>query len=233
MLNQGGSGNVTGFHVSRDGRLRPISNSTRNLSGSATSPTSLAFSPNGLFLVVTESATNKIDVFQVLENGALSGITTDASVDATPFAAAFDPHGALIIASASNFVTSYTLNRDLSLKVVSGSIPTEGQATCWSVISPNGRFVYTDNAATSNVSGFAIGEIGALKAIGSTIVAQSPAGSANLDMAESADGRFLYTLYAGTGAIGAFAVDRDGTLTALTPVTGLPAAAGLNGIAAY
>jgi 6-phosphogluconolactonase len=233
VLNQGGSGNVSGFRLSGNGRLRPISNSIRSLSGSATSPTSITFSPNGQFLVVTESATNKIDVFRVLGDGKLSGITTDTSSDVTPFAAVFDSNGALIVASATNFVSSYTLNRDLSLKVVSGSVPTQGQATCWGVVSSNGHRLFTDNANSSNVSGFAIARNGSLTAIDNTILAQSPAGSANLDIAESANGKFLYSLYAGTGGIGVFAVDHDGTLTALTPISGLPASSGLNGIAAY
>lgn len=233
VLNSKGDGNVSGFRVSGNGHLHAIRNSTRNLSGTATSPTSLAFSPNGLFMVVTESATDKIDVFRVFPDGALSGITVDASADATPFAALFDHNGALIVASASNFVTSYALEWNHSLEVITGSVPTLGMATCWNVIAGGGRLVYTANAASASVSGFEVGRNGSLTAIGNTVVAQSPAGSTNLDMAASADGRFIYNLEAGTGGIGVFSVDHDGDLKALAPVTGLPASAGLNGIAAY
>jgi DNA-binding beta-propeller fold protein YncE len=106
-------------------------------------------------------------------------------------------------------------------------------ATCWDVILPNGRAVYTDNAGTSNVSGFTIGHNGALAAIGGTIVGTNPDGSANLDQAVSANGKFVYTLNAGTGAIGEFSVESDAGLTRIGEVDGLPASAGLNGIAAY
>ena len=49
----------------------------------------------------------------------------------------------------------------------------------------------------------------------------------------AADGKFLYTLDAAAGAISGFAVDAaTGALTAVETETGLPAAAGIQGIAA-
>jgi 6-phosphogluconolactonase (cycloisomerase 2 family) len=49
----------------------------------------------------------------------------------------------------------------------------------------------------------------------------------------SSDGKFLFSLNAATGAIGAFAINAtNGTLTNLGTTGGLPASAGLNGIAA-
>ena len=56
VLNAGGNGNVSGFRVTPNGRLIAIPDSSKYLSGSATSPTSLALSPNRQFLVVAESA---------------------------------------------------------------------------------------------------------------------------------------------------------------------------------
>ena len=233
VLNSGGRGNVSGFHVSPDGRLRPIENSTRDLSGAATSPTSLAFSPNGLFLVVAESATNNIDVFHVYADGTLSDISVDPSSGATPFAAEFAPNGALIVANASNTISSYDVHWDQSLKAISASVPTLGLATCWNVVTPNGRYVYTANAMTSNLSGFEVERSSQLSPIGATVLAENPAGSANIDTTISADGRFVYTLNGGSGAIGVFSVSQNGNLAFLRTVGGLPAAAGLNGIAAY
>ncbi len=233
VLNSGGNGNVTGFNVSRDGALTQIANSTHSLSGTATSPTSLAFSPNGLFLVVAESATNNIDVFRVGRNGDLGPIAVNASSGATPFAAVFAPSGTLIVGNASNSISSYQLEWNGSLHLVTSELATDGAATCWDVVTPSGRLVYTANAGSSNLSGFAIGRDGTLSPLGNTIVASNPAGSTNLDTAISADGRFLYTLNAGTGAVGAFAIERDGSLQSLSPAEGLPASAGLNGIAAF
>jgi 6-phosphogluconolactonase (cycloisomerase 2 family) len=233
VLNAGGNGNVSGLRITGDGHLHPIQNSTSNLSGAATSPTSLAFSPNGRFLVVTEMATNKIDVFRVEPNGRLSAISVNASAGATPFAAVFAPNGTLIVANASNTISSYKLDWDQTLDVISDAIPTLGMATCWDVVLPNGHAVYTANANTSNLSGFTIARSGTLSAIAGTIVGTNPSGSANLDTAVSADGKFIYTLNAGTGAIGEFSVESDGGLLRFGEVDGLPASAGLNGIAAY
>jgi 6-phosphogluconolactonase (cycloisomerase 2 family) len=233
VLNSGGNGNVTGFHVGRDGGLTQIPNSTKGLSGTATSPTSLAFSPNGRFLVVAESATNNLDVFPVERNGELGSITVNPSSGAMPFAAVFAPNGTLMVGNASNSISSYELEWNGTLKLISGELATDGQATCWDVVTPNGRYVYTANAGSSNLSGFLIGRNGTLSPLGNTIVASNPAGSSNLDTTTSADGRFLYTLNAGTGAVGAFAIDQDGSLRSVSGVDGLPASAGLNGIAAF
>ena len=233
VLNSGGNGNIAGFYVNREGRLTQIPNSTRNLSGTSTGPTSLAFSPNGQFLVVTETATNNIDVFRVGRDGQLGPITVNPSSGATPFAALFAPNGSLLVGNASNSISSYELEWNGSLKVVTSQRPTDGAATCWDVVTPNGRFIYTANAGSSNLSGFEIGRNGTLSQLGNTIVASNPAGSTNLDIATSDDGQFLYTLNAGTGAIGEFAIDRDGSLRSLGTVEGLPASAGLNGIAAF
>jgi len=233
VLNSGGNGNVSGFHVSEDGHLWPIKDSTRNLSSTTTGATSLAFSPNREFLVVTETATNKIDVFRVFQDGVLSAISVNASADAVPFAAAFSPNGGLIVAAASNYISSYEVLPNQTLRAISASLPTLGMATCWDVITAGGRLVYTSNAGSSSLSGFEIARSGALTAIGATVVGTNPAGSTNLDITASAHGRFIYTLNTGTGSIGIFSVDRDGSLTVLGAQDGLPVASGLNGIAAY
>ena len=233
VLNSGGNGNVTGFNVSRTGALAQIPDSTRSLSGTATSPTSLAFSPNGLFLVVAESATNNIDVVPVGRGGEPGQVTVNPSSGATPFAVAFAPNGSLIVGNASNSISSYELEWNGSLHVVTSELATDGAATCWDVVTPDGRFIYTANAGTSNLSGFGIDHNGMLLPVDNTIVASNPAGSTNLDIATSADGRFLYTLNAGGGSIGVFGIDRDGSLRSLSLVDGLPASAGLNGIAAF
>lgn len=233
VLNAGGNGNVSGLRITGDGHLHPVDNSTRGLSGTATSPTSLAFSPNGRFLVVTESATNNIDVFHVRPNGTLSSIVVNASAGATPFAAVFAPNGALIVGNASNSISSYKLDWNQTLDVISDALPTLGMATCWDVVLADRRVVYTSNAGSSTVSGFTIARDGSLAAIGNTVVGTNPGGSTNLDVAASENGRYVYTLDAGTGAVGEFAVETDGGLTRLGEIDGLPASAGLNGIAAY
>jgi 6-phosphogluconolactonase (cycloisomerase 2 family) len=238
VLNTAGSSSVVGFRL-RDGKLTRIPNSLRYLSGNFVNSASLAFSGDGRYLVVTERATNSIDVFKVLADGKLSTITVNPSVGPGAFSVAFAPNGAVIVSETgpggpnSSAISSYSIASDGKLVPISASIPTLGAANCWNVVTPDGRFVFASNAATSSISGFSIRANGSLLPIGSTVVGVNPAGSANLDIAISSDGGFLYSLNAASGAVGMFQIQpSDGSLVNLGTLAGLPAGAGLNGIAA-
>ena len=242
VLNTAGSSSVVGFYF-EDGKFQKIQDSIRYLSANAVGSGSVAFSPNGKYLMVTEKATNVIDVFKVLGDGTLSPITTNRNVGAGTFSAGFAPDGVAIVAETgpsaagtppnSSAVSSYAIQPDGSLKVISASIPTLGGANCWSAVTPDGRFVYTSNSASSSIAGFAIGANGALTPLPGTVVGLGATGSVNIDLAVSEDGKFLYTLNAGNGSIGVFGIDgAKGGLTNLGALGGLPAAGGLNGIAA-
>jgi 6-phosphogluconolactonase (cycloisomerase 2 family) len=129
-------------------------------------------------------------------------------------------------------ISSYAVESDGKLTAISASVPTMGAATCWQAVTPDGRFVYTSNSGTSNISGFFIGKHGALTPLPGTLVAMLPDGSTNLDAAISADGKFLYNLDSGTGKVSILEIDKDGRLERLGEVGGLPASAGFNGLAA-
>lgn len=239
VLNAGGNASVTGFRIVGNGHLQAIPHSTSYLSGSATAPTDVVLSPSRQFLIVTESAANKIDVFHVFPNGTLSNPVVTDSAGTVPFAAVFDPNGALIVGNVENnktvssTISSYQMNGNGSLRTISNALPTGGSATCWDVIGQSGRSVYTSNPNNSTLSGFNIERNGELTPIGGAVVGQTPTGSTNIDIAASSDGRYLYTLYAATGDIGIFSVQDDGGLVSLGQQDGLPASAGINGIAAY
>lgn len=239
VLNAGGSSSVVGFRVTEDGKLHPVPNSLSFLSTNTSGASSLAFSPNGQFLLVTERETNSIDVFSVQKNGTLSPIVTNPSAGPGVFALAFAPNGAAIAVETgptggqnASAISSYAVNSNGTLTTISASVPTLGAATCWNAVTPNGEWVYTSNAGTSNISGFTIGANGSLTALSGTIVGVNPSGATNLDMAITADGKFLYTLDAKVGTISIFGIQSDGTLTNLGTVGGLPQDVGFNGIAA-
>ena len=238
VLNTAGSSSVVGFFL-RDGKLNRIPGSLRFLSGNFVNSASLAFSGDGRYLVVTERATNSIDVFKVQPDGKLSSITVNPSAGPGAFSATFAPNGAVLVSETgaggpnSSAISSYSIVADGKLLPISTSVPTLGAANCWNVVTPDGRFVYTSNAGTSSISGFSIKSNGALVPLQSTVVGVNPAGSANLDIAVSVDGRFLYSLNAASGAVGMFQIQpADGSLVNLGTLAGLPAGAGLNGIAA-
>ena len=239
VLNKGGQGSVVGFHLNYGGQLTQIPNSTAFLSGTYTGGGSIAFSPNGKFLLVTEIVSQKIDVFPVLANGTLGPIVVNSNPGPGTFALSFDPNGDVLVsetgvggATNGSATSSYTVLSDGKLSAVSQSIPTFGAANCWNVITPDGKRVYVSNAGSSTISGFAIGQGGVLTPIGATVVGVNPEGSVNLDIAMSADGKYLYTLNSGTGNVGIFAVQPDGTLTRLGEAGDFPVFTGFNGIAA-
>ncbi len=71
VVNAGGNGNVVGFRWDY-GKLTEIPGSTRFLTASNSVPGSIAFSPDGKFVAVTEKQTSKLDVFRVQADGTLS-----------------------------------------------------------------------------------------------------------------------------------------------------------------
>lgn len=237
VLNAAGSSSVVGFRL-HEGKLQRLADSLRFLSGNGTNAASLAFSADGHHLVVTERASNKLDVFSVSGDGRLSDIAVNASVGPGAFAVTF-ANGTAIVAETgpggpnSSAMSSYSIARDNTLAPVSASVPTLGTANCWNVVTPDKRFVYASNSGSSSISGFHIGAGGTLAPIPGTVVGVNSSGSTNLDIAISPDGAYLYSLNTGTGAIGIFAIRAsDGTLTNLGSIGGLSAGGALNGIAA-
>jgi 6-phosphogluconolactonase len=236
VLNAAASSSVTGF-VFRNGHLNELPNSQRFLSANLVNPGSIDFSGDGKFLITTEKAGNNIDSFAVAPNGTLSDIQTRASVGPGAFAAVSAPNGTVLVSETgsgglTSALSSYRIQKDGSLAVVSASVPTLGAANCWNAVTPDGRFIYVSNAGSSTISGFAVGASGALTPVPGTVVGTNPAGSGNLDIAVSADGQFLYTLNSAGGTVGVFGINADGSLTNLGTTGGLPKGSSLNGIAA-
>jgi 6-phosphogluconolactonase len=240
VLNVGGSSNVIGFTLSARGQLRQIPNSIRFLTTNNSEGASLAFSPDGQFLVVTERATNNIDVFPVQGDGTLGQIVADLDPEPGTFALAFAPNGAALVSETgpaggnnASAISSYSVLADGRLSPITTGVPTLGNANCWNAVAPNGRWVYVSNAASSNISGFSIAVTGALTPIGTTVLGTNPAGSVNLDIAVTEDSKFLYSLNSGNGSIGIFGIQEDGTLINLAEPQAILASAGFNGIVAF
>jgi 6-phosphogluconolactonase len=239
VVNAGGTSNVTGFRLDHSGRLRPISDSIAFLSTGNSGAASSSLSPDGQFLLVTEKVTNNVDAFHIQIDGTLGPINVNPSGGPGAFAVAFAPNGTALVSETgptgghnASALSSYAVQPNGTLTAISQSVPTLGAATCWQAVTPDGRWVYTDNTGTSTISGFSIAKNGALAPLSGTVVATLPAGSTNLDLAVSANSKFLYTLDSGTGTVSIFGINQDGSLTSLGDVGGLSASAGFNGIAA-
>lgn len=232
VLNAGESGNITGFHVGRQGHLAQIAGSTRPLSGSATAPGQVSFNPDGTLLVVTERATNLIDTYVVGADGRAAGPVSQPSSGATPFGFAFSKHGTLVVSEANgapggSAASSYVSEGNGNLELVSRSVATNQGAACWVVITRNGRYAYTSNAASGSISGFRLAHDGRIELL-DTDGRTGVTGDNPTDMALSHNSQFLYVRIGRSGRIGAFTVQPDGGLQSLAGASGLPAnAAGL------
>ena len=227
-LNAGGTGNISGFTV-RNGRLQPLPGSTRALSGDATSPAQVSFSPNGRELVVTEKATSLIDVYRLNGRGLSTGRTSFPSAGATPFGFSFTPSGYLAVSEAGPSSASTYRISSHGVQTVSAAVGDNQAAACWLVVTANGRYAYVGNGGGSqSISGYRVGDSGRL----SLLTPDGRTGTAAAGVSDIALTRSSTFLYArlGDGTVGGYRVARDGGLDALPVAGGLPA--GAAGVAA-
>lgn len=234
VLNQS-SNTVTGFRID-DGRLVAEPGLTRALSPSASGGAAIRFDRGAQLLGVTERTSNTIDVFTVHEGVLSTTPVQRSSGGAGPFGFDWTPRHQLVSSEAgSGSASSYAASRLGQLALRDSAVSTLQTAPCWLIATQDGRFVYTANAGSSSLTGFAVspsGTLTILTASGRTGVL--PAGSSPLDLDVTEDSKFLYVLKAGVNSVGAFAVNPDGTLSNLPDgVGGLPTRGGQMGLAAY
>jgi len=228
-----GSDNISGFLVNRSG-LSPLPGSTRPLSGTGTGGAQVEFSPAGDLLVVTEKATNIIDTYTVEEDGLPSGPQTHPSEGQTPFGFAFRRRHLIVSeafggAPGASALSSYFAARSGDLTPISSSVPDGQTAACWVVIA-KGRFAYTTNTGSNNISSYTIGRHGELTLLDPMA---GVTGGAPTDAALSRGDRFLYALNSMDGTISWFRVRANGSLLGpVSRVGGLPPGSAV-GIAAF
>jgi 6-phosphogluconolactonase (cycloisomerase 2 family) len=238
VLNAGTESNISGFRVAHDGRLRPLRNSTRPLSAAAVQPAQVQFNNTGDFLVVTEKATNKIDLYAV-DDGTARGPFVRDSNGITPFGFAFDRRDRLVVSEAfmdapgASAVSSYDFDAaEAPLEVVSGSVKTMQTSACWVAITRLGRYAYVTNTGSGTISGYAIARDGTLALLAPNgISASTGAGSLPQDLALTRRSDFLFALAPGTGSLVTFRVLADGSLRHVDTAQGIPASA--QGLAAH
>ncbi|HSU16354.1 lactonase family protein [Longimicrobium sp.] len=231
VLNAGGGGNVTGFQLTASG-LVPLGFS-QPLSGAADpQPAQVQFSPDGTLLVVTEKATNRIDVYGVGTNGNLTAPVVNSSTGVTPFGFAFSPiTGALFVSNANapggvpvvdgSSLTEYSVAPAArTLGVVTGPVATTETAACWVVVTANGRYVYASNTGSNSITGFRVLDtaLTLLDPDGKTAVT----GAGPTDLSITSDGQALYVLDSGDGTIRGYRIGSTGALTQVATASGLP-----------
>jgi len=232
VLNAGGylgaTDNITGFVLDR-GKLRPLPASTLTLSAPNTEPAEVSFAQEGQVLLVSEQATSLIDTFVLDDGGSAVDHKTFKSAGVQPFGFDVGWKDRVFVSEAvggmpnASSASSYGLNWEGDLNVISGAVPTHQTAACWLKVSLNGRVAYTANAGSGTISGFQITADGSLELLSpGGVSGVTGVGSHPTDMALSRDGRFLYSLNNGNGTLSAFVVNPDGTLDPVAGASGLP-----------
>ena len=223
VLNSGGSGNISGFKLSRHG-LVPLAGSTQPLTSATAGAVQVSFTPRGDQLVVSEKGANTIATYPVDRWGRAGAGTAHASAGAAPFGFAFGKRDSLNVTEAgASALSSYQLD---PFAPITASLLNGQGAACWAASTRDGRFTFTANAATDSISAYSQnwkGELSLVTPGGAT--AQLAAGTHPLDEIVSRD-RFLYVNGGNTGQINAFKIGRDGSLTPLGAFGALPAGFG-------
>lgn len=234
VLNAGGSGGIAGFRIGRDGTPSAIPGSVQPLGSPAAGPAQIGFTPDGHVLVVTEKATSTITTYAVGADGVASAPLTRASAGPTPFGFNFNQRGDLVISEAAggaagaSSASTYRVDRDGTLELVSGAVSTTQTAACWIAIDQNGSYAFTTNTGSGTVSRLAVGPGGTLELDDPAAGVTGP-GTRPQDAAFSSGGRYLYVRN-DAGSVGAFRVGSGGELTHIGDFGPLPD--GANGLAA-
>ena len=240
VLNAGNAskpGNILGYRVNHDGRLRPMPFTKRLLSSNSasTGAAQISFSDDGRQLIVTEKATNLILTYRLNDYGIPGRAIRNTSSGITPFGFAVGKRDQIFVSNAEggaaniSTLSSYRLLPYGKLRDISPEVATGETAACWVALTPDGRYAFTTNTASGSVSSFQI-ELDGKATILEGKAGVTGTGSGPIDMVVSPESRFLYTLNAGNESISAFEVGLDGTLSLVTSLENLPD--GANGLIA-
>ena len=233
VLNAGGAGNISGFTL-KDNRLMPILNSTRPLSTTAAGAAQVAFVNDGSVLVVTEKATNKIITFTISASGNPGIMHSITSANPTPFGFATGKHGNIFVSEAAggapgaSTVSSYHVSNNGVISLITGPIGANQSAACWVVITQNGKYAYTTNTASNNISTYNVNVNNGGVTLNTAIASTTGAGP--IDAALNNNSKYLYILNAGSHTIGVYGVANNGGLNLVQTVSGVPI--GATGLAA-
>jgi DNA-binding beta-propeller fold protein YncE len=208
-----GGSNYTGFRLSNTGRLTPVPDSTVAVpEGSAVGD--VLFNSSGDRLAGTRDNTSLIDSFTVSSHGLLHAAVGSpfAAESLGPIGAEFRPTNPneLYVSNAHagpnlGTVSAFKVRHNGVLRSIALSPVPDGQtAPCWVEISHDGRYLFTTNTGSGNLSTYAIQGGGALRLIGTTPFTN---GTGAVDLRVSPDGSTL-TVTGGRGhVLSTFAVD--------------------------
>jgi 6-phosphogluconolactonase (cycloisomerase 2 family) len=158
------------------------------------------------------------------------------SFDATGHLIVSEPFGAsaTIPAKPASAVSSFSIGHNGSLTAVTTDLANGQALACWVAIDPvTGQYAFIGNNGSGTISSYHIDLHGGLTLL-NPAAGSGVSGPNDLAVARDGNKRFLYALAAGSGSINGWIINSDGSLTSLgSPLTGLVAGAGAQGLAAY
>jgi len=232
----GGTPTISGFTLGAKGQLTPIPGSTRPISGGANSGCAqISFNPAGDVLVVTQRQADIIDTYLVDQGtGLTTGPIPNQTTGSGPFGFTFTQRGFLL--TTENFgaaplqggAASYDVPSD-GVLVPLGPTARNGRSdTCWIVNTDNGKYAYTTNFQSGDISSFRVERDGTLVLL-NPIAAVIGIGAS--DQTLSINSRYLYARNAIQGTISVFRVGDDGSLTRIQDILAVPPGGAAIGIA--
>jgi 6-phosphogluconolactonase (cycloisomerase 2 family) len=236
--NNGGADNISGFRLNPQGTIDRVPFSTQSLSQAVTDPSQIAFNREGTFLIVTERASNMINLFSVNFDGSVNAGAPQTFAGQTPSGLAVGDRGRIFVSEAfsnapnGGAISSFGFSSIGTLQPISTSIPTLQTGPNSVVLTDDGQFGFVSNSGSGTISGFRIGSDGSLSLLNTNGISGTTGnGSSPIELAVSRDSRFLFTLNSGTNELSGFDISSNGSLGPLNPAatTGLPT--GLNGLA--
>ncbi|CAN5620020.1 hypothetical protein BH10BAC2_BH10BAC2_45540 [soil metagenome] len=233
VLNSGGDGNISGFWFNSSGTLSPITNSTKPLSAIAAGAAQISFVEEGKVVAITEKATNTITTYTIKNNGTPGVMHTLASSNPTPFGFAVGRNNIIYVSEAvggaigASTLSSYYIAENGTIRLVTGPVGAYQSAACWVVLTNDGKYAYTTNTASNNLSAFKLTAAGNIK-VAAGIAALSGLGPIDADIDGAS--KFLYVLNSVSHNISAYTIAADGILANLQTTEGLPV--GATGLAA-
>jgi 6-phosphogluconolactonase len=234
VLNAGGTGNIAGFRLGNNDKLTAIANSTRPLSSATAGAAQVSFVNEGKVVVVTEKATNKIITYTINEWGVPGAMHTITSANPTPFGFDAGHNGNIFVSEAvggapgASTLSSYRVYNNGVITLTDGPVGAGQSAACWVVITGNGKYAFTTNTASNNISNYNVNRQNGDISINTAIAATT--GMGPIDAALSNNSKYLYILNAVSHTIGAYGVANNGSLSSVQTLPGIPV--GATGLAA-
>lgn len=220
-----GTSNICGYTVGAGGTLTAMPGANLPLSSTTSHPAQIAFSQNGEYLYITERMTDKICSFDVSPAGLASFDQAFSSTGVTPFGFSIARDNYMVVSNANmgapngSSATSYSGVNPGTITAINGAVANNQTASCWLATTKYGRFAFTANTGSDNISSYYVAPWGGIYLVHSSAVTT---GTAPKDLCVAPNNYYVYVLNTGSRTIGGFHRAPIGDLAAIGTTPNLP-----------